>query len=58
VPWLTPVILATEEAEIGGSQFKASPDKCSGDPISKNTYHKKRAGEDAQGEGPEFKPQN
>jgi hypothetical protein len=25
--WLTPVILATQEAEIGGSQFQASPRK-------------------------------
>jgi hypothetical protein len=23
--WLTPAILATQEAEIGGSQFQASP---------------------------------
>jgi hypothetical protein len=27
VQWLTPVILATQEAEIGGLSFEASPGK-------------------------------
>jgi hypothetical protein len=33
--WLSHVILATQEAEIGGSWFKARP-------YLKNTQHKKR----------------
>jgi hypothetical protein len=39
--WLTPVILATQEAEIRGSQFKASLAKQFARPFLKNTYHRK-----------------
>jgi hypothetical protein len=53
--WLTPIILTTQEAEIRKivvqSQVNSSVDL-----ISKNPSQK-RAGEVAQGEGPEFKPQ-
>jgi hypothetical protein len=58
VPWLTPVIPTTQEAEIRRitvrSQHWANHSE---DPISKKTLHKNRAGGVAQGIGPEFKPQ-
>jgi hypothetical protein len=38
--WLTPIILATSEADIG-SRFEASWANSSQDPISKNTQSKK-----------------
>jgi hypothetical protein len=38
--WFTPVILATQEAETGGSQFEAGPDKQSLRPYLKNTQYK------------------
>jgi hypothetical protein len=57
--WCTPVILATWEAEVGGSQSKAGLDK------TMKPYHPKRAwgcgpscGAPAwQAQGPEFNPQ-
>jgi hypothetical protein len=39
--WLTPVILATQEAETGGSQFKASEGKYFVRPHSKKLITKK-----------------
>jgi hypothetical protein len=54
--WLTPVILATWEAEIRRIMVRSQPRHSSRDPISKDTSQK-RAREVTQGEGPEFKPQ-
>jgi hypothetical protein len=53
--WLTPVILATQEAEIRKITVRSQPSQGLGDPISKipNT---KRAGGVPQDVGPEFKP--
>jgi hypothetical protein len=39
--WLTPVILATQEARLGGSWFKASPGKQFMRLYLENTQHKK-----------------
>jgi hypothetical protein len=39
LPWLMPIILATQEAEDHGS--KPAQANRSRDPISKNTHHKK-----------------
>jgi hypothetical protein len=39
--WLTSVILATQEAKSGGSQFEASLYKMKGRLYLKNTKHKK-----------------
>jgi uncharacterized protein YchJ len=49
-----PIILATQEAEIEGSRFKASPGKWFYI-LSQKPIHKKRTGRVAQGAGPEFK---
>jgi hypothetical protein len=58
VPWLTPVILSTKEAEIRRIEVGSQPGQNrSRDPISKKPFTKKGAGRVAQGEGPEFKPQ-
>jgi hypothetical protein len=49
--WLTPVILATQEAEIRKTEVRSQPQaNC-----SRQTLHKNRAGRVAQGEVPEFK---
>jgi hypothetical protein len=54
---LTPVILATQEAEIRRITVRSQPwANSSRDPILKNPS-RKRAGRVAQGVGPEFKPQ-
>jgi hypothetical protein len=49
------IILATQEAKIRRSQFKASLGKYLGEITSKKN-HKKRAGGVGQGVDPEFKP--
>jgi hypothetical protein len=54
--WLTPVILAIQEAEIRRIAVRSQSRKNSSqDPISKKPITKKRADEVAQGVGPEFK---
>jgi hypothetical protein len=57
VRWLTPVILATQEAEIRRivvqSQHKQTVHKT----LSQKNLQKKRVGGVAQGVSPEFKPQ-
>jgi hypothetical protein len=55
--WLTPVILATQKAEIRRIIIRSQPLANSlRDPVSKIPIHK-RAGGMAQGVDPEFKPQ-
>jgi hypothetical protein len=55
--WLTPIILATQEAEIRRIVVQSQPKaNSSGDPTSKNLITK-RAGGVVQGGDPEFKPQ-
>jgi hypothetical protein len=46
--WFTRIILATQEAEIGGSWFEASLGKEFKRPYFENTHHKKRTGRVAQ----------
>jgi hypothetical protein len=55
---LTPVILATQEAEIRRIVAQSQPgEKSSEDPILKKKKSQKRAGGVHQAERPEFKPQ-
>jgi hypothetical protein len=55
--WLTPVIPATQQAEIRSIAVQGQPwANSSGDPISKNPMQE-RAGRVAQGESPVLKPQ-
>jgi hypothetical protein len=57
--WLTPVILATWEAEIRRITVRSQPQTNSlQGPISKRNPSKKSAAGVAQGVGPEFKPQS
>jgi hypothetical protein len=55
--WLTPIILATQEAEIRRITVQSQPGQMvPRDPILKNPSQKGASGV-AQGVGPEFKPQ-
>jgi hypothetical protein len=51
-----PVILATQEAEIGSIVVQSQPRQIVQETLSRKTLHKNGAGGVAQGEGPEFKP--
>jgi hypothetical protein len=55
--WLTPVILATREAEITRIKVRSQPGQTVHETLSLRTLHKNWAGGVAQGEGPKFKPQ-
>jgi hypothetical protein len=55
--WLTPVILATQEAEIRKIMVKSQPRPIICKTLSWKTHHKKRMGGVAHGVDPEFKPQ-
>jgi hypothetical protein len=54
--WLTPVILATQEAAIRIA-IRTQPGEIGNPYLIKKNRHKKRAGGVAQDVGPEFKPQ-
>jgi hypothetical protein len=54
---LTSVILATQEAEIRRIVVRSQTGQIVQRLYLIKTHHRKRAGEMAQGEGPEFKPQ-
>jgi hypothetical protein len=55
--WLTPVILATQEADIRKIMVWSQPGKIAYKTISQKNLHKNKVGGVAQGEGPDFKPQ-
>jgi hypothetical protein len=50
------VILATQETEIRRITVQSQPGQIVCKTLSQKNLHKKRAGEVAQGVGPEFKP--
>jgi hypothetical protein len=54
--WLTPVILATQEAEIRRIVVQSHPGQIVCKTLSRKNFHRNRDGKVAQGEGPEFKP--
>jgi hypothetical protein len=54
--WLTPVILAIQEAEIRRVTVRSQPGQIIRETLAQKPLHKNRAGEMAQGESPEFKP--
>jgi hypothetical protein len=55
--WLTPVILATQEAEIRRIVIEAKPGKIVHKTVTRKKKNpQKRTGGVAQGAGPEFKP--
>jgi hypothetical protein len=55
--WLTPVIPATQEAQIRRIVFQSQPGQIVHETLSWKLHHKNTAGGVAQGVGPEFKPQ-
>jgi hypothetical protein len=55
--WLTPVILATQEAEIRRIKVQSQHQQIVCKPLSRKPLHEYRAGGVGQGESPEFKPQ-
>jgi hypothetical protein len=55
--WLTPIILATQEAKIRSISVQGQPRQIVLETVSQKNPSQKRAGGVAQGLGPEFKPQ-
>jgi hypothetical protein len=55
--WLTPVILATQKAEIRMIVIQSQPGEIVGETLSQKNPSQKRAGGVAQGEDPEVKTQ-
>jgi hypothetical protein len=55
--WLTPVILATQEAEIRRITVRSQPRQIVGETLSRKNPSQKRAGRVAQNVNPEFKLQ-
>jgi hypothetical protein len=55
--WLTPVILAIQEAEIRRVTVRSQPRQTVHENLSQGNPSQKRAGGMLQGVGPEFKPQ-
>jgi hypothetical protein len=53
--WLTPIILATQEAEIRRIMVGSQPRQIVYETLSQKSPSQKRAGGVAQGVGPEFK---
>jgi hypothetical protein len=56
--WLTPVIPATQEADIRRIIVQSQPGQIVHETLSQQIPSPKRAGGVAQVEGPEFKPQH
>jgi hypothetical protein len=56
-PWLRPVILVTQEAEIRKIVVQSQPEQIVRRTLSLKNHHKKKVGGMAQGIGPEFKTQ-
>jgi hypothetical protein len=54
--WVTPVILATQEAEIRRTSVQSQPRQMVPEILSRKKPSQERAGTVAQGVGPEFKP--
>jgi hypothetical protein len=55
--WLTPIFLATQEAEISRIRVQSQPGQIVCETLSGKNPSQKRAGGVAQGVGSEFKPQ-
>jgi hypothetical protein len=55
--WLTPIIIANQEAEIRRITAQSQPRKIVPETLSQKTPHKNRAGGVAQGAVCELKPQ-
>jgi hypothetical protein len=55
--WLTPVILATQEAEIRRIRIQSQPRQIVCKTLSRKCTSQEKADGVAQGVGPEFKPQ-
>jgi hypothetical protein len=54
--WLTPIILATQEAEVRRISVQSQLRQIVHKTLSQKTHHKNRAGGMAQDVSPEFKP--